>query len=140
HDVLESDTELPWQVDARLDREGHTELERRVIGLDDVRLFVGFEADPVPGPVDEEVAIPALRDHVSSCCVDIGGKRTGSHGIDRGFLCGADEIEDFPLLGGRTSHDEGPGRVGAVALYPTPEVHHDEIAIPDLAFRRLVVR
>src|SRR5438132_566837 len=61
-DVLDADAEAAREVHARRHREGHARLEALPISVDEVRVLVTIETDPVPGPTDEELAVTAVSD------------------------------------------------------------------------------
>src|SRR5215210_3422382 len=69
-DVFDSGAVTTRQIDARLDTEGHSRLQRFAIAGDQVRVFMSLEADPVPGAVEELFAVALGRDELSGRCVD----------------------------------------------------------------------
>ena len=54
---------------------------------DDVRIFVGFDADAVTGAVDEVVAVAVLGDDAPADGVDFFARRTHDRRVDRCRLC-----------------------------------------------------
>ncbi len=69
-----SSIRAPWSaagVDARLDREAHAGRKRRVVAVDDPRLLVLLEADPMTGAMDEQLAVPGGGDDVASRGIDL---------------------------------------------------------------------
>src|SRR5205807_7458010 len=64
-DVLDPHTEAAGDVHAWLDRERHPGLEGFAIPAHEIGIFVAVETDPVPGPMDEELAVSGLVDDAS---------------------------------------------------------------------------
>ena len=69
-DVLDPGAVPPLEVDARLDAERHARRERLGVARDQVRLLVPFEADAMPGPVDEPLAVARAVDDAARDRVD----------------------------------------------------------------------
>src|SRR6185312_12052044 len=141
HDVLDAGPEPAGPVDAGLDREGHPGLERPFVAGDDVRLLVGLEPDAVPGPVDEQVAQAGGVDDVTSRGVDARAGHPGAGPGAGGLLRGLEHLVRRESLGVDLAEGVRPGRVRAVPRgHRAADVDHDELAGPQLAAGRLVVR
>ena len=69
HDVLDPRA-VRAGVDARLDRERHAGLEDLAVAGHDVRVLVRLQPDPVPGPVEERLAVPGRGDRLARGRVD----------------------------------------------------------------------
>src|SRR5690606_12723724 len=65
HDVLDSNPELPGQVDAGLYRECVPGDEPLGVPFHNVGVLVDFETDPVTGPMNEPLAVSSVLDDSS---------------------------------------------------------------------------
>ena len=98
------------------------------------------EPDPVPGAVDEAVAVAGLGDDGTRRSVDLLARHAGADGLESGLLRVPDELVDGALLVGRLAHVDCPRRVGAVPVLQPAEVEHDHVALLDHARAGLVMR
>jgi hypothetical protein len=86
HVILDPHTAPPGDVDARLDRDHHSRLERAFFVLSQARGLVNLEADAVSQPVAEFGAITGVFDHLTSGPIDVFHHRVGPDGVDRRLL------------------------------------------------------
>ena len=106
----------------------------------DVRILVRLGADAVTGAMHEVLAVPRVGDHRPRRRVD-GFTRGADGGRAHAALLGFHEHRvRVPHLGGRFSHTEHAGDVGAVAVHRAAEVAQHDIAGCDHAVGRIVVR
>src|SRR5687768_381696 len=56
-DVLDAGTVLAREIDARLHAEGHAGPQGQIVAGNQVRILMPFEADPVPGSMEERLAV-----------------------------------------------------------------------------------
>ncbi len=106
-DVLDARAVLADQVDPGLDREGHPLAKRLAVAGDDVRVLVALEADAVPGPVEEGVAIPSASIGRLAAASTSSGATPGANRPRRRRLGAVQDAEQVPealvrtLLGDR---------------------------------------
>ena len=62
HEVLDADPDAILEIDARLDAEGMTGRDRKVVALDHVGVLVLLHADAVARAVDEVLAVAGVGD------------------------------------------------------------------------------
>src|SRR3954471_17049135 len=144
-DVLESNAIAPFEVDPRLDAEGHPRLERRGVAVDEVRVLVAVEPDPMAETMQEGLAVATRFDRVSRRAVDRFATNAGVNLVRRGGVGVVDELIDPQELGVRgpavtTGHPDGPRRVGGVAAEQAADVEDDGLARADPSVRREMVR
>ena len=60
HDLLQPYPELPGEIDAGLNRENHSVLDRLDIEVSHARRFVNAEAESVADPVDEVLSLSRM--------------------------------------------------------------------------------
>ena len=61
---------MPLEVEARFDRERHTWLENQRIARHHVRRLMGFQADTVPGAMDEQFTQTVASQHITGGGID----------------------------------------------------------------------
>src|SRR5258706_9339053 len=104
-DVLDPDPEPAREVDAGLEREGHPRLEELIVAAHEIRMLVAVETDAVPETMDEEVAVPRLRDDRPCRCVDRSRGRALVRGVVSRLLRAANDVVDLHGLGAGTASD-----------------------------------
>ena len=120
--------------------------ERDVVARDDVRVLVALEADPVPGPVEERLAVALGLDRLAGRGVDRAAGDARRDGLHRGRLGVVQHPEQVPealvrALGRvAAGHPQGPRDVRAVAAEDPADVEDDRLAGLDDPVGRLVVR
>src|SRR5262245_12477901 len=124
-DVLDPDAELVGKVDPRLDREAHAGLEQLFLALHHVRRLVRGQADAVPGPMDEPLAVARLRDHLARGPVDVLTRDARPNGFEPGLLRLLDDLVHLALRVGRLADVHGARRVRRVAVHDSAEVEND---------------
>src|SRR5260221_6499955 len=104
-------------------------------------MLVAVEPDAVPETMDEEVAVPRLRDDRPCRCVDRSRGRALVRGVVSRLLRAANDVVDLHGLGAGTASDlHGAGDVRAVTRARPAEVEHDGVARADHAVAGAVVR
>src|SRR5690606_30810355 len=104
-------------VNPRLDCEGHSGRERRLIAGHNKRWLVGLQTDSVSRTVDEMRAVPARRDDPSRRGVDGLAGNTGRYGGPPGAIRSATELVDsHDFFGDRLERDAARD----IADVPTP--------------------
>ena len=98
------------------------------------------QADSVPGPVDEPLAVARIGDHPAGGAVDLLARDPGPHGLEAGLLGALDDLVHVALLVGRLAHVHRARRVRAVTVHDPAEVEDDHVALLDHARSELVVR
>ncbi len=101
---------------------------------------MAVEADAVPHPVDEVLAVSGVVDDRPRCSIDVLGRDAGTRRLDPGLLRSLHDRVDAAVLVVRLANVERPRRVRAVPADLAAEVDHDRIALSDHAPARLVMR
>src|SRR3990170_5337186 len=70
HDVLDARPVAALEVDSRLDREGHPDIERLAVAGHDVGILVDLEPDPMARTVQESRPVAGHGDEIARCAVD----------------------------------------------------------------------
>ena len=104
------------------------------------------QADPVPGPVAEMLAVPGSLDHLSCQPVDTTpGQRLASP--DRSLqlrngrcLASLDELVDLEIARRRLADEEGTGHVASVAVNLRTEIEEQDLSSLDRPIARRAVR
>src|SRR5205814_4598886 len=120
-DVLDSHAEAAGEIDARFERKGHARLERLAIPAHQVWMLMAIEADPMTGPMNEELTVAGFIDHAPGRGVDRLRGRVLSRGGVAGLLCASHDVVDRLLLAPRARTDmDGARDVGPIATHRTP--------------------
>ena len=105
------------EIDPRLDAERHAGLEHRRVLFLGVRRLVHLESDPVPGAMEEALAVAGGLDHRSRGPIDLPDRDPGAHDGPRGRLRLPHDGMDLGYAGARGSPTES---VRVVSLqYPS---------------------
>ncbi len=128
------------QVDPGLDGDDHARLQRTGPGRAEQRRLVDLQADAVPQPVHELVAVPRARDHLAGGGVDVDDLRPGRQPAAPHLLGGRDERVQVTLPAGGPADHHGAGHVGVVAVDQRAEVHLHQVPAAHRRVRRTVVR
>ena len=102
-------------VDARLDREHHPRLDRRVVAQVEERRLVVAQADRVAGvlaPVRQQVVLLEVAHHRA---VDVGARDARAERGEGDLLRGDGVVEEPARLVARRPDDHGPLELGVVA-------------------------
>src|SRR5690606_16126871 len=116
----------------------------RGVAGDDVGVLVLLDADAVPGPVDEPVAVAGLGDDAARHGVDLLARRADGGGGDRRPLGLVQHRVGVADLGRRLADVHAAGDVAAVAdaqlvVHRAPEVAQHDVPGADDPAARLVV-
>ena len=104
-------------------------------------MLVPIEADPVPGAMDEELAIARVVDDAPCRRVDRFRRCILARGRIAGLLRSPHGVMDLLMFGARVpANVDGAGDVGAIAAHGPAEVEDDGVALGDAAVADLVVR
>jgi len=85
--------------------------------------------DAVANPIEEVGPVARLLDHPAGRPVHLLGRDARRHRGLSGHLRAEDHFVDLPHPGRGLAQAEGPGRVGAVAVLPAPQVADHEIPL-----------
>src|SRR5665811_2333613 len=102
-------------------------------------MLMDIEANPVAGPVDEELPVPAIGDDASRYRIDGLCGHTGPHRVDCCSLCPTQHCERLGEPFRHLAHNEHPGGVGEVAAERTAEVAHNGVAASHHPIRSLMM-
>ena len=111
HNILDSHPELTWDIYPWLYGESHAGFKRKLVPLDDVRVLVSLQSNPVAGPMDELLAKAALFYDVSRGAIHCLTAHSRFDSRSTGFVCGRNEGVDLPLARRRRADYEGPSHV-----------------------------
>src|SRR5579875_2474884 len=138
--VLDADSALAGQVDARLDGDGNPAGKLTRSAVPDQRRLVHLEADAVAEAVLEMLAVPGVTDHVPGGGVHVRDVGTRPGGLDAGPLRGRDKLVDLALPACGLAERDGAGHVRVVAAVGGAEVHRDQVAAAQRPVGRGVMR
>ncbi len=131
--ILDANSEVCGEVDARLDCNDHTGLEGSFYSGTDAGPFVDFKADAVAGGVGEGFRkAGGAKDGAGGLIYGTGGD-PGANGGDAGLLGGEDCIISGELAGGELAKGDGAGHVRAVAVEDDAEVEGEEAVAGEFA-------
>src|SRR5215213_3250244 len=86
------------------------------------------EPQPVPGTMDEGVAVPGCGKDAPRGAVDLLAGHAGSHCLERGLIRGEDRLVRTGELGRWLAHVSGAGHVGVIPFQRAAPVANDRIA------------
>ena len=118
----------------------------QVVAGDQVRILVPLEPDPVPGPMEEGLAVALGVDPGARGGVDGRTGDPGSSGAGGRLLGAVEDREQVAeslvraLVRVAAGHPQRPGDVRAVAAQRAADVEHDRLTRLDDALGGLVVR
>ena len=127
-------------VEARLDREDHARLDRRVVADVEERRLVVAQPDRVARvlpPVREQVVVLEVA---HDGAVDVGARHARPKRIERDLLRGDDVVEEPALLVGRRADDHRPLELGVVAPHRRARLRDEHVARLELDVVRDRVR
>src|SRR4051794_36828947 len=130
--ILETDSELAGNVDARLVGEAHARRQRRRLAVDEIDRLVAVEADAVAGAVRRarqfvaRAVAPRLVLAAHSI-VDASGGRADPSRFEGDLLAAMDLVPDFALFGAWLAEDERARDVRLVALDRAAAVHQHHL-------------
>ena len=99
-----------------------------------------FEAQAVAYPMKEALAVPARLDNTASRGVNVAGRDTGTHGLDRRVMGLQDQLVDLEVLGAWLADDRHAGGVCLVTVEGRAEIQEREITGGKRATRGFRVR
>src|SRR5262249_8896403 len=128
------------QVDTWLDGDRNPASEFTRSAVPEHRRFVYLEADAVPQPVLEVLAVAGVADQVTGGRVYVADVGTRPGGVKSGPLRGRDQLVDLPLPARGLAERHGAGHVRVVATVLGAEIHRDQVAAAHRPVGRRVVR
>lgn len=138
--ILDANSEVCGEVDARLDCNHHSGLEGSFYGGSDAGAFVDFKADAVAGGVGEGFGKAGGAKDGAGGLIDSTGGDPGANGGDASLLRGEDCVVSGELAGGELAEGDGAGHVRAVAVEDDAEVKGEEAVAREFAVGRAAVR
>ena len=98
HQILNADSRVAGQINARLYGEYHPFLRNRIAGGADIRRLMHHQANTVARACDKGGAIPRIDNHLTHCGVYLAHPDAGTDKIDTGLLGAADDLIDLTVL------------------------------------------